>query len=197
MAGKRQRRTEEKRRQILRTGQELFWRHGIRRITVEEIARTAGVSKATFYKHFANKRELVKAILDGLVEEGFARYDEIMAMEAPFAAKVKRIVLTKLEQTEDLHQEFIRDTWQNSDPEIRAYIERRSQEGMERVRAFFSEAHARGELRQEVKLDFIMFISEHLRALATDELLLGLYATPQELIGELTRFFFYGIMPRE
>ncbi|MDP6779954.1 MAG: TetR/AcrR family transcriptional regulator [Candidatus Latescibacteria bacterium] len=197
MADGRQKRTEGKRRQILRTGRDLFWRHGIRRITVEEIARTAGVSKATFYKHFSNKAQLVKAIFDELIEEGFARFDEIRAMDAPFPSKVERIIQNKLEQTEDVHQEFIRDTWQNSDPEIRAHIERRSREGMEKVRTFFAEAQARGEVRGDLKLDFVMFISEHLRTLATDELLLSLYATPQDLIGELTRFYFYGIMPRE
>ena len=68
---------------------------------------------------------------------------------------------------------------------------------MEKVRTFFAEAQARGEVRGDLKLDFVMFISEHLRTLATDELLLSLYATPQDLIGELTRFYFYGIMPRE
>jgi len=55
----------------------------------------------------------------------------------------------------------------------------------------------RGEIRRDVKLDFIMFASEHLRTLVTDERLAELYASPQELIGELIRFFFYGIMPRE
>ena len=197
MANKRQKRMEEKRQQIVRTGRELFWRHGIRRITVEEIARTAGVSKVTFYKHFANKGELVKAIFDEIMEEGFARFDEIKGMDAPFTVKVERTIQVKLEQTENLNQEFVRDTWQNSDPEVRQHIEGKVQEGMAKVREFFAEAQERGEIRRDIKLDFVMFASEHLRTLVTDERLLELYASPQELIGELTRFFFYGIMPRE
>lgn len=197
MANKREKRTEEKRRQIVQTGRELFWRHGIKRITVEEIARTAGVSKVTFYKHFANKGELIKGIFDELMDEGFARFDEIKRMDAPFAVKVERTIQMKLEQTEDLHQEFVRDTWQNSDPEIRQHIEGKVQEGMVKVREFFAEAQERGEIRRDVKLDFVMFASEHLRTLVTDERLVALYASPQELIGELIRFYFYGIMPRE
>ena len=197
MANKRQKRTEEKRQQIVRTGRELFWRHGIRRITVEEIARTAGVSKVTFYKHFANKGELVKAIFDEIMEEGFARFDEIKGMDAPFAVKVERTIQVKLEQTEDLNQEFLKDTWQNSDPEVRQHIEEKVQGGMAKVREFFAAAQERGEIRRDVKLDFVMFASEHLRTLVTNERLVELYASPQELIGELTRFFFYGIMPRE
>jgi AcrR family transcriptional regulator len=192
-----QKRSSEKAAQILATARELFWKHGIRRVTVEEIARTAGVSKVTLYKHFANKVGLTKAVFDALFAEGFARFQEIEAMEAPFAEKVERVIQMKLEQTRDVNQEFIKDVWQNSNPEIQRHIERRLQEGMTRVRAFYAAAQARGEIRRDIELDFILYVSDQLRAMAADEKLVRLYATPQEMVGELVRFFFYGIMPRK
>lgn len=42
---------------ILSAGKELFWKHGVKRVTVEEICVQASVSKMTFYKFFMNKRE--------------------------------------------------------------------------------------------------------------------------------------------
>ena len=197
MMTKQRQRSEEKRRQIVDTARDLFWRHGIRRITVEEIARTAGVSKATFYKHFANKAELTRAIFDELFDEGFARFDEIEAMGASFPEKVERVIQMKLEHGRGLHQEFIKDFWQNSNPEIQRHIEARMQEGMARVQKFYAEAQERGDIRRDIKLEFIMYVSDHLRVLVTDEKLVRLYASPQEMIGELVRFYFYGIMPRE
>ena len=53
-----------KREQLIRTGKELFWKFGFRRVTVEEICSEAGISKMTFYKYFSNKLDLVKRIMD-------------------------------------------------------------------------------------------------------------------------------------
>ena len=49
---------------ILETAYELFARHGIQAIGVDEIIRRADVAKATFYHHFASKDDLVLAFLD-------------------------------------------------------------------------------------------------------------------------------------
>jgi AcrR family transcriptional regulator len=44
---------------ILETAYELFARHGIQAVGVDEIIQRAGVAKATFYNHFASKNDLV------------------------------------------------------------------------------------------------------------------------------------------
>ena len=48
--------------QLVTTAQELMMRHGIHRVTVEEICSDANISKMTFYKYFKNKIELTKSI---------------------------------------------------------------------------------------------------------------------------------------
>jgi AcrR family transcriptional regulator len=52
------------RERILETAYELFARHGIQAIGVDEIIRQAGVAKATFYNHFASKNDLVLEFLN-------------------------------------------------------------------------------------------------------------------------------------
>lgn len=49
---------------ILETAYELFARHGIQAIGVDEIIRQAGVAKATFYHHFPSKDDLVLEFLN-------------------------------------------------------------------------------------------------------------------------------------
>lgn len=132
-----------------------------------------------------------------MIAAGFERFEEIEAMDVPFTDKVERLIQMKLEQTEDMNQEFVKDVWQSSNPEIQQHIEQKLQESMTRVKKFYAEAQKKGEIRRDIELDFIMYMSDQLRAMAVDERLAKLYATPQELIVELTRFFFYGIMPGE
>jgi AcrR family transcriptional regulator len=41
-----------------------FEQHGIRRVALDDVARRAGVSRTTIYRRFANKDELVSAVMD-------------------------------------------------------------------------------------------------------------------------------------
>jgi AcrR family transcriptional regulator len=52
------------RQRILDTASRLFYAHGIRGIGVDRIIGESGVAKATFYKHFPAKDDLVLAYLD-------------------------------------------------------------------------------------------------------------------------------------
>jgi AcrR family transcriptional regulator len=49
---------------ILETAYELFSRRGIRDVGIDEIIWRAGVAKATLYRHFASKDDLVVAFLE-------------------------------------------------------------------------------------------------------------------------------------
>jgi AcrR family transcriptional regulator len=54
----------ERRRQIIDTAAELFSRRGFSGTTTREVAKAAGVSEATLFKHFATKEELYAAIIE-------------------------------------------------------------------------------------------------------------------------------------
>jgi AcrR family transcriptional regulator len=52
------------RERILDTAYELFSRRGVRDVGVDEVIASAGVAKATLYRHFPSKNELVLAFLE-------------------------------------------------------------------------------------------------------------------------------------
>jgi AcrR family transcriptional regulator len=54
----------EARERILDTAYELFSRRGVRGVGVDEVIERAGVAKATLYRHFPSKDELVLAFLE-------------------------------------------------------------------------------------------------------------------------------------
>ena len=41
-----------------------FDRHGFRKVALDDVARRAGVSRTTIYRRFANRDELVSAVMD-------------------------------------------------------------------------------------------------------------------------------------
>ena len=56
--------SDERREQILYIAMRLFAERGFRGTTTKEIAQAAGVSEAMVFRHFANKNELYRAIID-------------------------------------------------------------------------------------------------------------------------------------
>jgi TetR/AcrR family transcriptional repressor of mexJK operon len=63
-------RSERKREAIMSAGRDLFLAQGYRGTSVDEIAARAGVSKQTVYKQFGDKRELLGAIVNAVLDGG-------------------------------------------------------------------------------------------------------------------------------
>ena len=57
------------RERILATAYELFSRRGIRDVGIDEVIERAGVAKATLYRHFPSKDDLVVAFLERREEQ--------------------------------------------------------------------------------------------------------------------------------
>lgn len=54
---------------ILKGAEELFFRYGMKNITMDEIARTLGMSKKTIYQYFKDKDEMVHSLILHKLEE--------------------------------------------------------------------------------------------------------------------------------
>src|SRR5438034_9454181 len=57
-------RQETQRQRLLEAAAAVFSRSGYAEASAEAISREAGMSKATFYEHFANKEECILALFD-------------------------------------------------------------------------------------------------------------------------------------
>ena len=60
---------DERRRQLLELGAELFARHGYEELSMSRIAREAGISKALLYHYFPSKQAYFSATLEQAAEE--------------------------------------------------------------------------------------------------------------------------------
>jgi len=63
---------------ILDTARELFLRQGVQKTTLQEIADQLGITKPALYYHFASREELVRSIMQLMVDDGdaFVRVQE-------------------------------------------------------------------------------------------------------------------------
>lgn len=63
--------TSAARERLLRTASDLFYREGITSVGVDRLVTEADVTRATFYRHFPGKEQLVEAYLDS--EDAYIR----------------------------------------------------------------------------------------------------------------------------
>ncbi len=67
------------RQRLLETASELFYREGIRAIGVDTIVERSGVGKATLYRHFPSKDDLIVAYLEEEDRAHWIWFEEVIA----------------------------------------------------------------------------------------------------------------------
>lgn len=178
---------------ILKTAKTLFWKHGIRRVSIEEICKEASVSKMTFYKFFPNKTDLAKTILDNLIQTSIVKFKNIIASEVPFSQKLKEIFLLKVEGMDNISMEFINDIFTNPELGLKEYMEEQQQKSVKITVDFYKDAQQKGFIRPDVKIDFLIAFSNQIIEMMKNKSLMAQYARPQDFVVESMNVIFYGI----
>jgi len=182
---------------LLGAGRTLFWKYGVRRISVEEVCKSAGVSKMTFYRSFENKEDLAFQVLKGFITEGMDSYRAVMKQDIPFREKIAKVIALKHQQSVDISQEFIHEIYQSTDSVLSAYIEESRKEMLSEIMYDLFMAQQNGWIRRDTKLEFILYMLNSLNDKMMDERFLSMYEDKHDAIMDLTNFFFYGIFPSE
>lgn len=182
---------------ILKAAKTLFWKYGVKRVSVEEVSKEAGVSKMTFYRHFKNKNEVIMQIMKDLFEFGLQEYRAVMKQDIPFAQKVEQIILMKFENTQDVSQEFLTEMYINGNDSMKKMIAEYTSTTLTEFKKDMIVAQQKGWIRKDIKIELIMKMRDMMSGVMADDAFMSMYQTPQEAIVEVTRFFFYGMMNSE
>ena len=182
---------------LLKTARELFWKHGYRRVSIEEICKKASVSKMTYYRFFHNKLELAKTVFDTVVDEGVQQFKNIMAEKISSSEKIKKLVKMKLDGTHDISQEFLVDFYSCPELGLTSYIEDKTKKMWALLLDDFKQAQQQGWFRRDMKPEFYFYMAQKLGEVYNDKKLSGFYHNQRELIIEIVNFFMYGISPHE
>ncbi|GAB1404952.1 hypothetical protein MASR1M74_21310 [Lentimicrobium sp.] len=186
-------RKEKSRESLLAAARKLFWKYGIRKVTVDEICREAEVSKMTFYRYFENKIELAALMLIEVYENALQDYNNIMHSEHPFPEKIRQVVLLKHRGTTEISEEFLSDVYQSKEPVIQELLTKYSKISGKVLRDDFAKAQKEGWIRKDLKIDFLMYMMDSIGERLFDEKLKEMFGNTHDLVMSLTNFFFYGI----
>lgn len=124
-----------KKEQIIAAARKLFTKYGYKKVSMDEIAREANVSKKTVYAYFKDKEELLKFFIFEELEKMHVAVTNIENKKLPFLEMVHETIYTVLKykkennflstitkEAEDFKNQKIIEAIKILDTEVKKYI---------------------------------------------------------------------------
>src|SRR5262245_10610439 len=89
-------RTAARRSAILGAAHTCFWKSGIRRTSIEDVANEAGLAKGTIYLYFASKEELFAALAETLCGQALSGVKAALAAAGPLERRLAAALDAKI-----------------------------------------------------------------------------------------------------
>ncbi len=183
-----------KQKLLIQNAYVLFRKHGIQRISIEEICKKANVSKMTFYKYFTNKDELfmhiIRRIFDYITRETFSVIDS----DLPIKQKFDRISLFK-QRTMELIGEEMMISMMNYTPAYE-YLEEVKRYSSKRFREFIITEQKLGNINPEINIDLILLVLFEINRLYTEHRLTNIFDSPDKMVKAVNELLIYGLLKR-
>lgn len=81
---------EVRKSEIIEAAQKLFFKQGYDNTPINDILKTTGIAKGTFYHYFSSKEELLTAMVGGVADEAIEQIQNIMASSLSPLEKLSR-----------------------------------------------------------------------------------------------------------
>jgi AcrR family transcriptional regulator len=180
------------------TAKELFWKHGFKKVSIDEICKKASVSRKTFYTYYPNKQALVLSILESLTNEMLDVFATLVAdTEKSFSEKMNMLLLLKFEMNKEFSMEFINDFLHPDSAELLEYLNTVVGKSLKLTREFFTNAQQNGEMNPGLNLDFLLWnMQKQLEICSTPEAL-AMFPDSESMVRQISELMIYGVMKPE
>jgi len=184
-----------KKEQLEITAKDLFWKHGFKKVSIDEICKKANVSRKTYYTFYENKNALVIYLYKKVVDEAYGIYEGVVESDLSFSEKLEKIFNYKLEFTKNISMEFITDFYNPDAGELATLFNETVERSMKFMRDFLNIAQKNGDVNQNLSLDYIMFMMQKAIELCGTKELMSMFPDVNALTRQVTQSIVYGIMP--
>lgn len=193
-----ERRRKRKKESIRRAALELFKIHGIKKVSIAEIAEKAHVSPATIYNHFTDKNGLACDVIKQIVMDKYNKYRDIINSDKSFPEKIRMITLDKMTMVNDYDEELI-EKYVFSSPELEGFINKVYQDDVKKNWGkIFREGKEQGYIDEKLSNEALFLYLDIIRK-GTDAHMDIFKETKKnmKIIKELNNLFSYGLYKKE
>lgn len=179
---------------IVSAAYELFKKHGFQRVSIDEICKSAGASKMTFYKYYPSKDDLVLSLIRKIFRTMEEEIYNILESDLTLKAKLDMASVLKQEIMAECGDEFMRSAMNY--PAAKEYIDEQSENSWEYFKKFMISEQQKGNINPHIGTELFMFVLKHLNKLYSMEGFSDVCENPVQLIREVNELLVYGILSR-
>ncbi len=168
--------------------------YGVKRFTVDDIAKDLGISKKTIYKYFNSKDELVSEFISMSIKDNINNTLEAVNKEETIIGKLNAALLSHhkyempLEILEGIQKHYP-DDWEK--------IEKQRSFKIELVRNFIKQGIDAGKLRKDINIEVIsLILDKTTRAIFEYNFLVENNLNINNAVKEIQKILLYGILTR-
>jgi AcrR family transcriptional regulator len=186
---------ERTRDAVVETALRLFNEHGYLGVRVEDIAREAGVSRATFYKYFSEREEILAALLGRLLGDQepvdepapsrLGSYEQLL--------QAAREAVERMLEQEDLAR-FVYSLPLRHESLVRGPVTR-TPHAFRRIHAIVEAGVAAGDIRDDVPADVLCGHVHGALETAMRDWAAGRVSDPVSHVEQLVDLAFHGVKP--
>lgn len=146
---------DDKQEQIIKGSARVFFKYGIKSVSMDDIARELGISKKTLYTHVSNKTELVQKILD--LQLDCQCYEKDCIREKKLNAIAVLLEVSKMinRHLKEMHPSVTYDL-QKYYPELfRKYLDKKREELFVDIKQNMEQGISEGYYREDLNIELI------------------------------------------
>lgn len=182
---------------IIQAAQKEFMQFGYTKVTVDEVAKVAGVSKKTIYQYFNSKEDIFWEVMKCRKTEKMDMFQDIYDLDIDFLEKMRLIGYRNAKDLTNAPITFLKDLKRNA-PELSIKIEELRRDSIVKV---FEDFYTRGLKENYFRKDIpIKIVSEMYYAMMNHMFTIAIDSNQhsmEELYDYLSMIFFEGVFSRE
>jgi AcrR family transcriptional regulator len=197
LVDKRTQRTLSKRDSIKRTAMEMFAVHGVDKVSVDEIAAKANVSKVTIYKYFGSKDKLYAEVVNMFIDETLAATEEVFNSDLDFLEKLKFALLIKANTSPLVSWDYLLQVWEK-EGQLTEHMQQSLQNKVKVLMSkIFEEGKSKGFIEESLSFDLFYLYSEIFRAgIRAKSIDLESVLIDKAAVEKLVDLHFFGLIKR-
>lgn len=185
---------------IIKIAKERYYRFGCSRVTTDEIAGEAGISKRTLYEHFPSKENLIDTVVEQTLSELTIELENALKTARKkeknnFIAKSRNFWTSEIKTLKDISKEFLTDLSRQYPTIWNKVLRFREVVLKEYFRSFHNLGVERGLIDPNINEDILFWIKNHVVSnLLSIDFLVNQPYTFQDILHTIEHVFNVGML---
>lgn len=87
--------------QILQAAMQLYQKHGLKKVTMDDVSKVIGKSRSSIYYYYKSKDEIFEAVLEALIGDVINEIGTAVSKVSTLKEKIRTFCLTKIKTSEE------------------------------------------------------------------------------------------------